>query len=394
MDSVCESVVETLEAAGYMGSTIRMYKKYFRQLASASDDGIYTGELGRSWSSQTSKPGGGQYSAGVVVFRKRVAHMADTLVESGAADISMQRNAPLQPMPESESLLGTLTSYARHVEERGPAEGTRDYYWRLARECALFLESSGVESDDDAGPASVLGFLSDILSRWTGTDGRHVITNFRPFLKFLGRRDLVDALKMAGTVRRHGIVRTIPDRDEDAVAEACCNRLVTARDAAITLLALTTGMRACDIVGLKMGDVDWRSMTIRTTQKKTGNPLVVPMVPAVAAAIAEYILEERPVAECGNVFVRTVAPHVAFRDHSAIYEATRRTFSAAGVEGCAGTLLLRHNAASKMLRAGVRLPVISAVLGHADPDSTGRYMEADDERMRSCVLPLPKAVRS
>ena len=44
------------------------------------------------------------------------------------------------------------------------------------------------------------------MGRWTGTDGQHLATNFRPFLKFLGRRDLTDALKMASLAKRHGIV--------------------------------------------------------------------------------------------------------------------------------------------------------------------------------------------
>ena len=50
---------------------------------------------------------------------------------------------------------------------------------------------------------------------------------------------------------------------------------VSARDAAITLLALSTGLRACDIVGLRMGDVDWRGHTIGIVQQKTGNPLTL-----------------------------------------------------------------------------------------------------------------------
>jgi integrase len=33
----------------------------------------------------------------------------------------------------------------------------------------------------------------------------------------------------------------------------------------MTLLALTTGMRSCDIIDLEFGDIDWRSMTITTT---------------------------------------------------------------------------------------------------------------------------------
>lgn len=124
-------------------------------------------------------------------------------------------------------------------------------------------------------------------------------------------------------------------------------------------------------------------------QRKTGNPVTVPMCPALAEALGRYLLKARPDSEAPNVFVRQLAPHAPLADHSAVYEATRRALSSVGVEG-GGSLLLRHSAASRMVSAGVRLPVVSAVLGHSDPDSTNAYIETDEDGMRSCVLPLPK----
>lgn len=56
----------------------------------------------------------------------------------------------------------------------------------------------------------------------------------------------------------------------------------------------------------------------------------------------------------------------------------------------AGTQFLRHNAASRMLRAQVPLPTISAVLGHADPESTNQYMSVDQDRLLQCVLEVPE----
>ena len=386
--SVRELAIETMRASGYMESTIGQYRKYFRYLEAVCEDGLYDQGAASAWVAER-KPGGGAYSANVVGAKKRVVDIVDAYWSTGRIDLSVRSWAPSQPMPEATQLLGALLGYDRDNHARGLAKGTRDYYWRLAREFAVFLESGGVETLDDATPHDVLGFLSHILGRWPGTDGQHLATNFRPFLKYTGRQDLVDALRLAALPKRRGIVPTLDDADEEAVALACCNRLVPARDAAITLLALTTGMRACDIINLKMEDIDWRASSATIIQQKTGNPLTVPLVPAVAEALAEYVLEHRPGAECSNVFVRTKAPHVPYRDHSAIYAATARTLRAAGVDG-GGTLLLRHNAASKMLRSGAALPVISAVLGHADPDSTNVYMEADEERMRSCVLPLPE----
>lgn len=388
--SIWKSVAASLQAAGYMDSTINQYRKYFKYLGRASPGGILEEDAARKWADAT-KPDGRPYGENEKRVRSRVTRIALHYAEQGDVDLSVISNAPAQPMPESPGLIDVLTEYARDCDQRGLAKSTKDHYWRLAREYLLFLESDGIHRVEDAGPDNVVAFLSDIAARWAGTDSRHIVTNFRPFLKHLGRGDLVQTCKLARPARRRAIVPMIPEADEEAVASACCNGLVCLKDAAITLLALTTGMRACDIVNLEMTDIDWHSLTITVTQQKTGNLLTVPMVPALVDALAIYLLEDRPDADCPNVFVREKAPHTPFSDHAAIYAATERVFHTAGAKG-AGTLLLRHNAASKMLRSHAALPVISAVLGHADPDTTNGYMEADAERMRACVLPLPKGV--
>ena len=85
-----------------------------------------------------------------------------------------------------------------------------------------------------------------------------MVSNFRPFLKFTGRTDLVEAAGLAGVKRSHAILPVLSDDDERLVVQACASGAVSARDAAITLLALTTGLRACDIVDLRLADIDWR----------------------------------------------------------------------------------------------------------------------------------------
>lgn len=52
--------------------------------------------------------------------------------------------------------------------------------------------------------------------------------------------------------------------------------------------------------------------------------------------------------------------------------------------------MLRRNAATRMLEAATPLPTISAVLGHADPDSTRVYMATHRGGMLACVLPVPE----
>ena len=79
-----------------------------------------------------------------------------------------------------------------------------------------------------------------------------------------------------------------------------------------------------------------------------------------------------------HVFLRSVAPHIRLADHASVHRVTAETFRKAGVTDVkAGTRLLRHNAASRLLRAAVPLPTISAVLGHASQESTNLYMSVD-----------------
>lgn len=86
--------------------------------------------------------------------------------------------------------------------------------------------------------------------------------------------------------------------------------------------------------------------------------------------------------------------HVGLADHATIHRVTTQVFRKAGlVDQQAGTQFLRHNAASRMLRAAVPLPTISAVLGHADPESTNQYMAVDQDRLQ-CVLEVPKVAKS
>ena len=90
-----------------------------------------------------------------------------------------------------------------------------------------------------------------------------------------------------------------------------------------------------------------------------------------------------------------MAPHTRLADHASIHRVTADNVprSAGVTDVKVGTRLLRHNAASRLLRAAVPLPTISAVLGHASPESTNLYLSVDQARLLECVLPVPAGAR-
>ena len=62
-------------------------------------------------------------------------------------------------------------------------------------------------------PAS-WGFCESLSDRWATSSLFWVVSNFRPFLKFTGRADLVEAVNLAGVKRSHPILPVLGDDDQ------------------------------------------------------------------------------------------------------------------------------------------------------------------------------------
>lgn len=182
--AIAEETAKTMRAHGYMESTIAQTMKGFRYLASHCGDRPYAPVLGREWIEAT-KPGGGTYCENYIGFKRKIVHLCDSYIADEKVDLSTRSYAPPQPTPKSPLLMGALAAYGEHNRERGLAPGTCSYYERLAREYALFLEGVGIAEIGSADAASVLGFMTAISAKWTGTSTYHLASNFRPFLKWL-----------------------------------------------------------------------------------------------------------------------------------------------------------------------------------------------------------------
>ena len=402
MDATVEQlggvIIDALRAAGYLESTIGQYQKTIRYLKGfVADRGevVYRPWLGAEFAAMTTSPRTGRFSAERRFAYRRLVTLFDGFLATGVVDLSVRGRGGGGARPVSGGFTALDVAWEAEMDARGLAPATRAGYGRVARGYLVFLESRGTSGLEDADGASVLAFLESLSERWAASSLFWVVSNFRPFLKFSGRTDLVDAVNLAGVRRSHRILPVLTDRDQAKVVQVCARGVVSARDAAITLLALTTGLRACDIAGLRLGDIDWRAGTLGIVQQKTGNPLTLPLAALVVAKLADSVRGERPRSSDDHVFLRCKAPHTKLAGHASIYRVTATTFRVAGVTDLkVGTSVLRHSAASRLLRAAVPLPTISAVLGHADPESTNVYLSVDHERLLDCVLPVPAGARS
>ena len=165
----------------------------------------------------------------------------------------------------------------------------------------------------------------------------------------------------------------------------------SARNKAVILLLLFTGLRGCDIAGLTFSSIDWEKERILVEQQKTSMPVEIPLSAVVGNAIYDYLEQERPDTGALSLFLTETHPFSPISAQG-IANIVSKACRLAGIRQCPGdrkgTHIFRHNLASSMLENGVPQPVITQTLGHTAPDSLEPYLRADFVHLKECALSI------
>jgi integrase len=182
---------------------------------------------------------------------------------------------------------------------------------------------------------------------------------------------------------------------EAMLAEARADRsAIGRRDYAILLLLATYGLRAGEIVRLRLEDIDWRRERFQITQSKTGRVAQLPLTVPVGEAILDYLRYGRPASDRRAVFLRQRAPFTPFKSGTCLSAVVSRRVSRCGLHpaGRRGAHAFRYARAVGLLRAAVPLKAISDLLGHSSPSSTETYLKLATDDLREVGLELPAEV--
>jgi site-specific recombinase XerD len=247
---------------------------------------------------------------------------------------------------------------------------------------------------DRLGAADVSVFLARECSNRSVSGTRDLVSALRSFLRYLhltGRIEapLVWALPAVADLRD----RTLPRGLEPAAVRrllASCDRrrLVGRRDFAILKLLSRLGLRAGEVAGLQLEDVDWRRGLL-LVRGKGGRFDELPLPDDVGQALVSY-LRRRPHCSSRAVFVRVTAPRREL-NRSTIGWVVRSACDRAALPRV-GAHRLRHSAATEMLRHGASLPEIGEVLRHREQKTTAIYAKVDRAALRRLARPWPAPV--
>jgi len=394
------AILDQMDASGFMESTRGFYVPLFRKLcrmAEARGDAHYTIELGQEFMDDQSHvipDNTERYYRERTMAYKRCIKFVESYIATGTVDWTPAMHCASFPI-SSERLNESFSTFMSVLNEKGLKPNTIDGYRMFVYYFIEFLEGKGYTSLSDMKNGDVTAFISLICTeRYQVTSlGAHL-----PGLKLL--LSLFDETKAflqeipEHLPKKRDILKVYSDEEYNKIISYLNEANdVSLRNKAITILAMNTGLRAVDICSIKLGDIDWEHEILHVEQQKTRKPLDIPLTEAIGNALVDYLLNERPPSDSDFVFLRTSAPHRPLMSHAGIRNILFHIVNDSDIETKGriyGTRITRHSTASRMLRNGVPLPVISEALGHGNKNSVMIYITTDDAKLAECTLPLPK----
>jgi site-specific recombinase XerD len=274
-------------------------------------------------------------------------------------------------------------------EERGLSDATTQSYCRAADHFFVWLAGNGTPL-----AAVQIGDMDDAVAAehkrgaWSRRTIHDYAQRLRAFFLYAETRSWCRTGLAAGIMApRFMADETVPKgvRREDVlrlVASVQGDRPVDKRDRAILMLFVTYGLRAGEVAGLRLDDLDWENEIIRVRCPKPGRTHVWPLSPGVGNAILRYIREARPTGLGRSLFF-TSHPPIRPVGRKTLGKIVRDRLAGIGiVTGRRGTHALRHAAAQHLLDQGMSMKVNGDFLGHRDPSSTAIYTKVNLAALR------------
>jgi site-specific recombinase XerD len=245
--------------------------------------------------------------------------------------------------------------------------------------------------------AGVRGIILSESQRRSAVNMKSIVTALRSYLRYLATQgqcspSLVQAVPTVAHWKHSNLPKYLPAAKVEALINSCDTTTPTGiRDRAILLLLARLGLRAGDIMRLRIDDIDWQQASLRVCGKgRRGAKLPLPQ--DAGDALLKYLTEARPDVPIARIFLRSLAPCQPFVESSTgISTIVRRSLVRAGIDDAParGAHMLRHSAATSLLRAGTPLAAIGAVLRHRSIDTTAQYAKVDTPSLKRIAQPWP-----
>jgi integrase/recombinase XerD len=303
----------------------------------------------------------------------------------------MPTPSAVAPMTPVEAALEAYRDYLER--ERALADGTVVSYVTTARRLFEWWAEDGELRLDRLGAADVIDFVrSQCQDRGLGS-AKGVACGTRAVLRYLFivgeiKRELASVVPAVAGWKLATLPSFLTRKQIDRLLASCDRRTrFGRRDYAVLVLLARMGLRAGEVAGLELSDIDWRAAEI-VVRGKGNRQERLPLPVEAGEALAGWLKRGRPPCDCPQVITRVRAPHRRLTS-SGISNIVASACTRAGLP-VVHAHRLRHSAATEMLRAGAGLPEVGQVLRHRRVLTTAIYTKVDRAALAGLARPWPR----
>jgi integrase/recombinase XerD len=292
---------------------------------------------------------------------------------------------------EAEAVVTAYCRYER-VERRLAEMSVISHSYWVRRFLAWRAETNRPDLDQ-LEPVELSEFVLHEASRLSVASVRLVVSSLRSFVRFLfatgvTSRELSGSVPGVAGSRFDGLPKAVDAPVVNALLASCdlgCS--AGRRDFAIMLLMSRLGLRAIEVAGMQLDDIDWRAGELNV-RGKGGRRDRLPLPCDVGEAVVDYLRFGRRLSHSRAVFLQETGRAVGM-SRNAVVLVSRRASSRAGLPVVGGRRL-RHTAATELLRHGASLREVGQILRHDDDTTTAIYAKVDRASLSLVVRPWPQ----
>ena len=250
---------------------------------------------------------------------------------------------------------------------------TIETYTRGVKSFLAWCEQTG--TPPEMSKANAQGWLADLLDTATAKTGDTWLGGLKRYSAWLadeGEIPIDPLLRMPAPKLDQKVVTPLTDDDLKALLASCKGKtLRDRRDEAILRLMAETGLRANEVVGLQVADVDLDRGLVIVHRGKGGKGRIAPFGPKTVAALDRYMRTRR---DNDSLQLFIGATRTTF-SYWGLAKTMRDRAKQAGVEGF-HLHRMRHTAATRWLAAGGSEGGLMAVAGWSNRQMLDRYVRA------------------
>jgi site-specific recombinase XerD len=381
-----ERFLQHLESMQYARKTLREYRRSLSALTSyLQKRRIQIASLNEADAGRLAQECGAKRKRYAIFIIRQFIRF---LVDAGAVRPSEARR--------DDSPLGRLRlEYEEYLRiQRGLSEQSIYHCWRFADRFLTFRFKGKALDWSKITALDLARFMQSLTTRRDKTPPTH-LRNFFQFLFKSGRIKTNLALSIPRIAPKYA--SNLPkyltaEQVEQVIAAAREDTPIGRRDYAMVLLQARLGLRAREVITIKLDDIDWRTGEL-LVRGKGGLHDRLPLPQDTGEAIANYVRRDRKT-NSRALFVTNRAPRAAFADAQILNEVLKKAFRKAGVKPprrYVGSHILRHSLATNMVRRGASLAEIGDMLRHRARGTTMIYAKLDIDGLRSVAREWPVA---